>query len=242
MALTRVSCKTSSASAEFRVSRWANLRSAPAWALTRSMNVQWSGTAVLIPVDTPGARGSSPAKARRRRGNGYSLRLGNSCSLPSCLLARTRRAEPMLHELVVLGGAIAAGLLAVTSPCPLPSAEPVPEGAACGLLPATRSARDLAQASLRVPAVVEVTSHHCPACRKMEPVIAEAERGCDARVVRAFIEEPDGAALLVRHGIEGVPTFLVLDTSGTEVDRLVGTQSVASLRRALGRISSVACR
>jgi cytochrome c-type biogenesis protein len=147
----------------------------------------------------------------------------------------------MLHELVVLGGALAAGLLAVASPCALPSAEPVPEGTACGLVPASRSARELAQGSLRRPAVVEVTSHHCPACRKMEPVVAEAERGCNARVVRAFIEERDGAALLVRHGIEGVPTFLVLDASGKEVDRLVGAQSVESLRHALRRVSSGPC-
>ncbi len=148
----------------------------------------------------------------------------------------------MLHELVVLGGAIAAGLLAVASPCALPSTEPVPEGAACSLAPAARPARNVASTSPRLPAVVEVTSHHCPACRRMEPVVAEAERRCSARVIHAFIEEPEGEALLLRHAIEGVPTFLVLDASGTELDRLVGTQSVASLRRALGRVSSGPCR
>jgi hypothetical protein len=76
----------------------------------------------------------------------------------------------------------------------------------------------------------------------MEPVVAEAERRCAARVVRAFIEDGDGAALKLRHGITGVPTFLVLGAGGEEVDRLVGLQSVESVRRALRRVSSTPCR
>jgi len=76
----------------------------------------------------------------------------------------------------------------------------------------------------------------------MEPVVAEAEHGCEARVLRAFIEDAGGAALLARHGIEGLPTFLVLDARGEEVDRLVGTQSVGTVRRALGRVSTRPCR
>lgn len=90
--------------------------------------------------------------------------------------------------------------------------------------------------------MVEVTSHHCPACIRMEPVIAEAEHGCEARVMRAFIEDAEGAALLVRHDIEGLPTFLVLDARGEELDRLVGTESVRTVRRALGRVSTRPCR
>jgi len=95
--------------------------------------------------------------------------------------------------------------------------------------------------TLDVPAVVEVMSHHCPVCREMVPVVAEAERDCDARVMRAFIEEPAGAALVMTHGIRGVPTFLVLDDRGAEVGRLVGAQSVASVRGALQRVSPRLC-
>jgi thioredoxin-like negative regulator of GroEL len=90
--------------------------------------------------------------------------------------------------------------------------------------------------------VVEVTSRDCPACRQMEPVVVEAERRCGTRVVRAFIEDADGAALRLQHGIAGVPTLLVLGAGGEEVDRLVGLQSVESVRRALRRVSSTPCR
>lgn len=142
----------------------------------------------------------------------------------------------------VLGGMLAAGLLALASPCPLQSGAPVAEGAACSLAKPGGEADRAASPLLHGPAVVEVMSHHCPACRTMEPVVAEAERGCDARVVRAFVEDEDGAALSLRHQVVGVPTFLVLDASGAEIDRLVGTQSVASVRGALRRVSSTPCR
>lgn len=145
-------------------------------------------------------------------------------------------------DLAALWSALALGFLAVASPCALPSSGAVAEGAACGLTPPAGRAQGAASPALRGPAVVEVTSHHCPACRKMDPVIAEAERGCDVRVVRAFVEDQDGAALSLSHGVVGIPTFLVLDASGGEIDRLVGTQSVASVRGALDRVSPRPCR
>ena len=119
-ALTRVSCKTSSASAGFRVSRWANLRSAPAWALTRSMNVRWSRTAVLNPVDTPGARGSSPGTGRRTPGNGYNLPLRE---LPSPPLVSPRSA-PEIPEPCSTSSSFSA------APSP-PGSSPSPHRARC---------------------------------------------------------------------------------------------------------------
>jgi cytochrome c-type biogenesis protein len=141
-----------------------------------------------------------------------------------------------------LGSVLAAALLAATPPCALSPSAPVAEGAACGLARPAERAPTAESLAPRGPAVVEVTSRDCPACRRMEPVIAEAERRCGTRVVRAFIEDADGAALQLRHGIAAVPTFLVLGAGGEEVDRLVGVQSVEIVRRALRRVSSTPCR
>jgi cytochrome c-type biogenesis protein len=148
----------------------------------------------------------------------------------------------MPFPIAALGSVLALALLAATPPCAVPPSAPVAEGAACGL--ARPSGRLVTPDSLppRTSTVVEVTSRDCPACRQMEPIVAEAERRCGARVVRAFIEDADRAALLQRHEIAGVPTFLVLGTGGEEVDRLVGLQSVDSVRRALGRVASTPCR
>ncbi|WP_242346956.1 cytochrome c biogenesis protein CcdA [Anaeromyxobacter terrae] len=84
------------------------------------------------------------------------------------------------------------------------------------------------------PALVELVSRTCPVCRGMEPVVAEAERGCPgAHVKRRLVEEPEGAALARRHAVRGVPTFLVLDATGKELRRLVGAQPVDALTDAL---------
>ena len=99
-----------------------------------------------------------------------------------------------------------------------------------------------APAALRGPAVVEIMSRGCVVCELMRPIVAEAERGCPAKVVRAFVEEPAGADLARRHRIRGVPTFLVLDASGGEVKRLVGRQPAAAVRDALQLVSPELCR
>ncbi|HYG67810.1 MAG TPA: thioredoxin family protein, partial [Anaeromyxobacteraceae bacterium] len=81
-----------------------------------------------------------------------------------------------------------------------------------------------------------------PICRRMEPVVAEAERSCGhVHVEKAFVEEPRGAALVRRHGVRGVPTFLVLDGEGEEVSRLVGEQPLEALIGAMQRISPEIC-
>lgn len=115
-----------------------------------------------------------------------------------------------------------------------------PGGAACDLpdvgAPADPVAGALAAqlASSSGPRVVELTSRSCPVCRSMAPVVAEAERGCPgARVQERPVEEPEGRELARRHGVRGVPTFLVLDASGREVRRLVGAQPVEAIEEAL---------
>ena len=91
------------------------------------------------------------------------------------------------------------------------------------------------------PAVVEIMSGSCPICRRMAPVVAEAERGCPMKVVHAYVEDAAGADLARRHGVRGVPTFLVLDPSGAEVRRLVGQQPADAIRSALESVSTHMC-
>lgn len=97
-------------------------------------------------------------------------------------------------------------------------------------------------AAIHGPAVVELMSRGCVICRLMAPVVAEAERGCPTKVVRAYVEEPAGAELARRHRIRGVPTFLVLDASDAEVKRLVGQQPASAVRSALELVSPELCR
>jgi cytochrome c-type biogenesis protein len=154
-----------------------------------------------------------------------------------------------LMLLMPSGGSAPAAAVAGTTPPPSstgPGAETCSasgEGAACGgheeswAPPAALAAAP----RLQGPAVVEVASRACPACRAMAPVVDEAERDCATKVVRLLVEEPEGADLARRHAVRAVPTFLVLDGSGAEVRRLVGQQPVAALRDALRTASPLLC-
>lgn len=121
------------------------------------------------------------------------------------------------------------------------------EGTTCALPAATGApaldgaALDAAAASAG-PAMVEVMSRSCPICRRMEPVVAEARRSCGhVHVEQAYVEESRGSALARRHGVRGVPTFLVLDAKGREVSRLVGEQPLAALVDAMQQVSPQLC-
>lgn len=121
-----------------------------------------------------------------------------------------------------------------------------PSGAACT---APRPQREaplpvIVAAVPKGPAVVEIVSERCPACARMEPVVAQARRRCAGRhlrIERSAAETPEGAALVRRHGIRGVPTFLLLDETGAEVGRLVGEQPLATLERAMIDLTAGRC-
>jgi cytochrome c-type biogenesis protein len=101
----------------------------------------------------------------------------------------------------------------------------------------------LAAAAAPTPVVVELVSRSCPVCLRMEPVVAQARHRCGRalRVEQRFVEDGDGAALVRRHAVRGVPTFLLLDAGGREVSRLVGEQPLAALERAMRELTGGRC-
>ncbi len=77
--------------------------------------------------------------------------------------------------------------------------------------------------------LMDFSSAHCAPCQAMKPILAQIERsGTPIRHVDV-VAEPYLAA---RYGIRKTPTFVVL-SGGKEVTRLVGTQTLQSLRAAL---------
>lgn len=82
--------------------------------------------------------------------------------------------------------------------------------------------------------LVEFTSTNCPHCETMKPVVASLEReGVPVRRVNVDRERD----LAVRYQVRSIPTYVVV-TGGKEQARLVGAQSIETLRRTLEQATS----
>ena len=99
----------------------------------------------------------------------------------------------------------------------------------------------LGEASKR-PTMVQFSSPRCPICRQMIPTVSVIERDCDGRQVDVLKVDVNKRPELARkYRIRGVPTFVFFDTAGAEVARLVGYQSLASLRQSLSALTGQRC-
>ncbi len=115
----------------------------------------------------------------------------------------------------LLAALAAAALLA--APEPAPAGGPSCDGSSCAF---PRPAR-----------LVALGARDCAACRRMAPVLDDAERRCGA-VERLGVEDAQGAALAAQHLVTRLPTVLVLDGAGRELRRLEGEQPLQALEGA----------
>jgi cytochrome c-type biogenesis protein len=94
------------------------------------------------------------------------------------------------------------------------------------------------------PRMVQFTSPDCSICRQMIPTVGVIERDCDGRqvdVVKVNVTEPQNRRLASRYRVRGVPTFVFFDRNGAEVARLVGYQTLGSLRQSLSALVGERC-
>ncbi len=95
-----------------------------------------------------------------------------------------------------------------------------------------------------MPTMIEFVAAGCPICQRMRDVVAAAERNCarhGIRVRHLDVATPVGRAAAAEHGVMGVPTFLFLDSAGTEVARLVGQQPEDILVQSLEVLAGQKC-
>lgn len=152
----------------------------------------------------------------------------------AALRTTPRRALLVLGALAVAGGVRAAIVTAQDAPCATDAeACDTRKGNAAGAAPAEEGLSGQAR-------LVEFTSSHCPACKRMAPIVAELERRCsratEGAIVQVNVDEPEGEALAMRYQVRALPTFLGIDAEGAEVTRLVGMQTPERLNGALGAI------
>jgi len=94
------------------------------------------------------------------------------------------------------------------------------------------------------PALIMFSSRDCAICQRMRPVVEELSSQCAQHQVAVRIldvADPSNHALVDRHRLFGVPTFLFLDDRGREVARLIGEQPESTLRQALSGLFGKPC-
>ena len=113
--------------------------------------------------------------------------------------------------------------------------------------PAPKTSTNLAQAAVvptGKPRLLEFSSEHCASCGRMAPLIKSMERDCTARdgtILQIDVDRDEGSALAERYDVNQLPTFLMIDSKGDEVERLVGEQPRQRLAVALADVNGVLC-
>jgi thiol:disulfide interchange protein DsbD len=107
--------------------------------------------------------------------------------------------------------------------------------------PFSATAVSMAQAAKR-PTIIDFVADWCIPCHEMEStsfvdpdVQSEAERFATLRADMTA-ESDENSALTDRYQIQGVPTIILLDAGGKEIDRLVGYVDAEKLLEHLRRV------
>jgi cytochrome c-type biogenesis protein len=94
------------------------------------------------------------------------------------------------------------------------------------------------------PRLIEFYSPDCSICRQMIPTIGVIERDCGGKkvdVVKVDVSQKEFQELARSYQIRGVPTFIFLDKKGEVASRLVGYQTLYSLRQSLAVLVGEEC-
>ena len=94
-----------------------------------------------------------------------------------------------------------------------------------------------------LPRLLVFSSHDCPACKRMEPVLTSAVMACNGEreVHRVDIDGDAGEALAATYGVSLLPSFVSIDANGEEVLRLTGVQPQLRIERMIEEIRGVRC-
>ena len=93
------------------------------------------------------------------------------------------------------------------------------------------------------PRLLVFTSHSCPACNRMKPIVDAAVKACDGAhdIERVDFDDEAGEPIATAYGITLLPSFVSVDATGREVARLTGVQPQERLERALEEVRGLRC-
>jgi thiol-disulfide isomerase/thioredoxin len=90
-----------------------------------------------------------------------------------------------------------------------------------------------------MPTVVEFYSNTCSICLISKPTVdrLEEELRGQAQVLRLNVKDEVANALAYRWGVRGVPTFFILDATGSIVYAQAGAPDVAALKNTVAKLN-----
>ncbi len=86
------------------------------------------------------------------------------------------------------------------------------------------------------PTLVDFWATWCGPCKRIAPMIDELSNEYEGRVNIAKCDIEEAEDLAVEFRVTSIPTLLLLDKTGNEVNRLVGGQSKAKLQEELNKL------
>ncbi len=90
------------------------------------------------------------------------------------------------------------------------------------------------------PQFIMFSTTWCPVCEGMRPIVGQLKTQFGNHVVFQEInrEDPANAALVAKYGVNVQPIFVLLDSKGNLVQKIIGGTDKATLTAALNRLTN----
>jgi len=96
----------------------------------------------------------------------------------------------------------------------------------------------------KLPLFVSMISRDCETCQEMLPIIKKLKDSCDGKVIEfrtIDVEDPEYSYAVYKLGMLGTPTYVMIDKSGKELQRLLGYQEIKDIDNAILKLTGKKC-
>lgn len=93
------------------------------------------------------------------------------------------------------------------------------------------------ESDVKGPAIIDFWAEWCGPCQMMKPVFAKLEKEYAGSVNFISVDVDNNQELSAKYGVQAIPTFVVIDKDGLEIDRLVGAVPEEKLRSLIEKIN-----
>lgn len=78
----------------------------------------------------------------------------------------------------------------------------------------------------------------CGPCKVMKPLIESIKLEYEGKVIVKEVDVDKDTELCIKHNVRNIPTFVLVNSEGEEIDRLSGGQTKSTINRFLNKYIS----